>query len=81
MLITATTSEVAMAIRPTCRVTPTALRNAGNVLRMNATSKLIGVASASETGCAAWGWSRTGPRVDGRWRLGLGVPVSTLVIL
>lgn len=30
-----------MAIRPTCSVTPTAFKNAGKVLRINAKSKVI----------------------------------------
>lgn len=33
-LIIATSSDVQMAIKPTCNVTPTALRNDGRVLRM-----------------------------------------------
>lgn len=40
-LISATSKEVAMAIKPTCSVTPTAFRNAGKVLRIKLKSKVI----------------------------------------
>ncbi|PAV69186.1 hypothetical protein WR25_26786 [Diploscapter pachys] len=45
-LSSATSNEVAIAIAPTCKVTPTALKKAGSVLSMKAVSKLRERASA-----------------------------------
>ncbi|MNP35534.1 hypothetical protein D3C76_1288700 [compost metagenome] len=78
-LITATSNEVAMAIRPTCKVTPTAWKNAGKVLSMNAVSKVM--AGASTRGCRGTALESfpVGARVTRRrCRSNQGVQVSTL---
>ncbi|MNR61355.1 hypothetical protein D3C85_1830920 [compost metagenome] len=61
-LTRATSNDVPIAIKPTSSVTPTALRNAGRVLRIKAKSKFIehpGRRSVSDGGAVHGPWITT----------------------